>query len=275
MAGRYSGNLVRTYAAPDDIKNPYPDARHQTRGHEEDGTDEYPERHRVPASTGEEFAGSQFPDDVTQAPGVLLDDPSWANHDGPAILWPVYSDDQYREQLPGAHGAGADRGHIRAQYAAPPVQSQRELYGELVDEGNLIPVNPNTEGSPALMRGINAYPLNNPERDGYVRGVRPGQFRRLVPDRWRLMHRRAGRYDLQPLTERSGDLNVPVNAPAPGGDGASPPYYGPVLSTWLPTWVGRREVEPALWRDPGKVDDSLLAASPATGGYDVTIGGEL
>lgn len=267
---RYSGNLVRTWAHPDDIKNPNPDPRHQSRSHDEDGTDEYPERHRVPTTTGDDYAGTRFPDDVTQGPGIVLDDPSWADHDGPAILWPVYSDDQYREQLPDAHGAGRDRGHVRSQYAAPPVQGNREVYGELVDEGNLIPINPNTQGSPALMRGINAYPLNNPDREGYTRGVRPGAFRRLVPDAWRLMQRRRYRYDLQPLTERGSDLNVPVNLASPGA-----PYYGPVLPGWLPAWAGRRETEPALWRDPGRVDDSLLAASPAAGaGYDVTIGGD-
>lgn len=270
MAGNYSGNLVRTYARPDDpTGNWWPDASHNARGHEADGTDQYPEEHQVPAATGAEYAGAEFPNDVTTAPGILLANPS-LSHDGPAILRPVYSDDQFREWLPGAHGPDVDRGHVGSQYAAPGTQARGEVYKELLDEGNLIPVNPNTEGTAAanLKRGINAYPMNNPEREGYTRGVRPGLFRRLFPDRDRRMHRRRYGYDLQPLTERNAA--VPVNAPTPGA-----PMYGPVLDTWLPSWVGRRETQPALWRDPGTVDASLLAGSPATGGYDVTIGGEL
>jgi hypothetical protein len=267
MAGNYSGNLVRTYARPDDSTgNWWPDASHGARGHEDDGTDVYPDEHRVPADTGAEYMGTAFPSDVTDAPGILLADPT-DSHDGPAILWPVYSDDQYREQMPGAHGAGADRGNVGNQYARPPVQARGEVYSDFIDEGNLIPVNPNTEGAPALLRGINAYPLNNPEVEGYVRGVRPGLFRRLRPDRDRLMHRRRYSYDLQPLATR--DNYVPVNSPSPGA-----PMYGPVLPSFLPAWVGRRETEPALWRDPGRVDDSLLAGSPSSGGYDAVVTGD-
>jgi hypothetical protein len=267
MAGKYSGSAVRTYARPDDSTgNWWPDASHNARGHADDGTDTYPDEHRVPVGTGDEYMGTDFPNDVTQAPGVVLADPQF-DHDGPAILWPVYSDDQYREQLPGAHGAGKDRGNVGAQYAGPPVQARGEVYTDFVDEGNLIPINPNTQGAPALLRGINAYPQNNPEREGYVRGVRPGLFRRLAPYRDRIMHRRRYAYDLQPLDTRSN--YVPVNTPSPGA-----PMYGPVLSSWLPSYMGRRETQPALWRDPGKVDDSLLAGSPATGGYDAVVTGD-
>jgi hypothetical protein len=267
MAGKYSGNLVRTYARPDDpTGNWWPDASHGARGHEDDGTDEYPDRHRVPADTGDEYAGADFPDDVTQAPGILLDDPKF-DHDGPAILWPVYTDDQYREQLPGAHRAGADRGNVGSQYARPGVQAQGEVYSDFVDEGNVIMSGPNQEGAPNILRGINAYPMNNPEREGYVKGVRPGLFRRLRPDRSRRMQRRRYDYDLQPLATR--DNYVPVNTPSPGA-----PMYGPVFSSWLPGYVGRRETQPAIWRDPGTVDASLLAGSPASGGYDGVIAGD-
>lgn len=272
MAGKYSGNLVRTYARPDDpTGNWWPDASHNARGHEDDGTDQYPDRHQVPADTGTEYAGSDFPDDVTQAPGVLLADPS-LDHDGPGIYWPVYTDDQFREQLPEAHRAGPDRGNIGNQYARPPVQAAGEKYSDWVNEGNLIPQNENTAGAPAILRGINAYPQNNPERDGYTRGVRPGLQRWGIADRLRLQNRRRYRYDLQPLAER--DYLVPVNTPAPGG--SNPPMYGPVVPNWLPQWMGpARDQIPALWRDPGRVDDAALAASPATGGYEPTIGGDL
>ena len=274
MAGKYSGNLVRTFAGDDDtgrLQNWWPDASHNARGHENDGTKEYPDEQTVPAGTGAEYAGTDFPDDVTQAPGILLADPT-LDHDGPGIYHPVYTDDQYREQLPKAHRAGPDRGNIGNQYAAPPVQSAGERYSDWVLEGNVIMAGPNQEGAPNILRGINAYPQNNPEREGYVRGVRPGLQRWGIADRLRLMHRRRGRYDLQPLSER--DYLVPVNTPAPGG--GDPPMYGPVLPNWLPTWMGpARDQRPAIWRDPGRVDDSELASSPATGGYDAVVGGDL
>jgi len=271
--GRYSGNLVRTWARPDDIKNPLPDTRHQTRGHEADGTDEYPERHQVPADTGSEYFGTTFPDDVTAAPGVRLAEPDWRTHQGSGGFWPVYSDDQWQQQLAAAHGATAERSDVGSQYAAPPVQSAGEVYGEVWDDGQLIPVNANTEGSPVLLRGINAYPLNNPERVGYVRGVRPGQNRRTMADAFRRLGRRRYVYDMQPLTARGSDLNVPQPVPAPGN--GRPPYYGPVLQSVLPDWMQPREVFPAIWRDPGKVDDSQLAASPSSGGYEPVVGGDL
>lgn len=268
MAGNYSGALVRTYATANDVRTPYPDKRHQVDPwtHDDDGSDPYPDTHRVPGDQGSDFDGSDFPTDVVVGGGLVLDQPVF-DHDGPAALYPIYTDDQGQQAL-SAHAGGPDRGYVRSKYSPPDVQGQLEVYGEDITAGPSPLLGPNTEGSPALLRGINSYAMNNPEREGYVQGVRPGIQRLFVLQRERLQHRHRT-YDLQPLAER--DQLVPVNTPAPGN--GRPPMYGPVLPHWLQPGAYHRETRPAFWRNPGTVDDSIMATEP--GPDSSVIGGEL
>lgn len=256
MAGQYSGNLVRSYASANDVKTPYPDKRHQSSpwDHDEDGSDHYPDNHQVPANQGAEFEGTAIPIDHVVGGGILLADPKF-DHDSHAVLYPIYTDDQGQQAIAAGHDADETRGWIGSHYAAPELQGANEVYSEDVRDGFSPLTGPNTEGAPILLRGINSYALNNPEREGYVQGVRPGRSRSLVQNRLRLTHR-VRQYDLQPLAERQA-LH-PVNTPAL----PDAPPYGPVLPGWLPAAFGRREVTPGFWRAPANVDDSLLAAPP-------------
>ena len=178
MPGKYSGNLTRTYARPDDAAPASvfkPDAAHGNDGnHGTEEPDPYSVRHKVPADTGAAFAGTDFPFDMAIGGGVVLDTPTWENHDGPVVAYPVYTDDQMREAIAPAH-AGQDRG-FRRKYAIPTLQAHTEVYGEQLVEG-FTNVKPNVA---ALTRGINSYPENNPDREGYVNGYRPGLWRQLV-----------------------------------------------------------------------------------------------
>lgn len=269
MAKKYSGALMARYSTANDVRTPYPDKRHASdwTEHEYDGSDHYPDNHQVPADQGSEFVGTSMPVDQAVGGGTVLADPQFT-HDG-APIRPLYSQDQYRDsRVELLHGEGPDRGWIGDAYSEPSIQDARTVYGEELQDGQLIPMNPNTEGAPVLLRGINAYPMNNPDREGYERGVRPGRHRWLWALWDRPLHRRSVTgYQPQPLYVR--DHLVPVDTPAP----ADPPFYGPVVSSWLPSWANRRDMVPALWRDPGEVDDSLLAASPADA--DVVISGDL
>lgn len=277
MGGRYSGNLVRSYANPNgdgsNLSNPYPDTRHKALGHQADGTDQYPDAHQVPAGQVPELNGTDFPNDVTVGGGLVVANPDLRDHVGTAALYPIYSDDQEQQSIAKAHAANSDRASIGSAWGPPPLQSFREVYSEQVYD-DLNPLQgPNTEGAPAIMRGINSYSMNNPmdtvpKQVGYVDGVRPGIQRHLDVRRQRLQSRRRV-YDLQPLDERSYGHNVPVNVAAP----ADPPMYGPVLPTWQPAGAWNRLKSPGIWRNPGTVDDRLLAAGD--GADSSVIGGEL
>lgn len=265
--GGYSGNLVRTYGTANDVRTPYPDKRHAGNpwSHDDDGSDQYPDAHRLPAGTGSEYDGTEIPVDQVVGGGLVLDDPQ-DTHDNPnAALYPIYTDDQGQQSM-SAHEGDPGRAWVRSAYAAPEVQASHEVYGEDILQGFSPLVSENTQGAPALLRGINSYAMNNPDIEGYVQGVRPGVQRLIFNQRDRpVPHGRV--YDEQPLAERT--FTVPVNSPAP----ADPPMYGPVLPGWLPSALWHRDKVPGYWRNPGNVDDSLLAAE--NGPDSSVIGGDL
>lgn len=262
--GTYSGNLIRTYTAPDDGKPA--SAFAPSPAHATVTTDQYPQAKLVPPGTGAEYAGTGFPLDVVIGGGIILDCPT-RDHDSPANLRGDYTDDQARERMQAAHDGSRDRGYVRSGWVAPPIQDAHTVYASTVTEGlTYAPGNVNRAGAPGILRGITSYPSANPDREGYITGYRPGLSRQLTPALSRLTGMRRWRYDAQPLMERR--QYVPEPAPAQPA-----PFSGSPLPSVAPAEMFRRRTVPGLYRDPGTVDAAQLAVAPV-GGSDV-IGGDL
>jgi len=246
--GGYSGNLVRTVQEPDPVERrlPFPHP-----GHGQDQSDPYPDETQVPAGLGAEYAGSGFPNTMVVGGGVLLDTPpTWGSpeeHDSAAVLYPLESDAQQVALIGREHEGDQDRGWLRSTYKEPPLQSALEVRSDVQrDEFTTQPTN-----TVPLLRGINSYRENNPDREGYINGFRPGVFRWFTDNIERLRGR-IRYYDLQPLTQR--DFLIPANTPEL--DGAPP--YGPNFPSWV-DGIFHVQVRPQLPRDPGSLDDPMLA----------------
>jgi hypothetical protein len=246
MAGAYSGNLVRMQQQPDALKLPAPAVEHG-----QDEPDPWPDRHEVPAGYGQEFGGSAFPVDVTIGGGVLLSTPpKWGEpdtHDSPAVLYPLESDTQQVAVVGDEHAGDYDRGHLR-HYYEPGIQSAYEQHTDATMD---LWSSQATNTAP-LTRGINSYRENNPDREGYINGFRPGRHRWLVDNLRRLIGERGRTYDVQTLIAR--DYYQPVNQP----ELADVPPYGPVFSSWVDGmlhWGTQAQVT----RMPEDFDGSMIA----------------
>ncbi len=270
IGGGYSGSLIRSqYATSDDVKSGFtPDPAHVGTPHDvPDGLEGYRAARQVPADTGAEYAGTAMPVDMANGYDLVLDTPVYTGpdaHDGPGWYGSIGSDDQFRELIEDEHTGTGERAYERETWAPPALQSKFEWYDDQTTQGFLPAKDPNTT---VLMRGINAYGLNNPDRDGYQQGVRPGLFRQLTPRITRLQHRRRYSYDAQPLSVR--DFLVPTDS-----NPEATPDVGPTLPAWLPGRAFHRDTRPALWRRPDELDSDELAADPVSVG-DSVIGGDV
>jgi hypothetical protein len=257
MAGRYSGNLVRSWASAEESANFAPDPRHGVRNEPEP----YPTTDQVYADTGAEYIGTEMPVDVAVGGGTVLGTPS-RSHDGLAGRHQVYTDDQHRESLKDRHGPDGQRRVVAHKYVLPPTQDAREVYSDEYEESHDQYGTPNNTGAVAAMRGIDGNPQNNPE------GIRRGWERRGP---WLDSDRRLGRrrylYQPQPLAERQH--YVPVDQP-------QPPLSGPDILPFklfkeAGTVTGFKR--PALFRAPRSVDSTLIAEP--SDGYGQVAGGEV
>lgn len=268
--GGYSGALVRSqYATADDVKSGFnPDPMHAGTPHDTpDGLEGYRAARQVPGDTGAEYAGTAMPVDQAVGYDLVLDTPTFTGpdaHEGPGWYGAIYSDDQFRELIEEEHTGAGERAYERETWAPPALQSRFEWYADQTTQGFTPLKEPNTA---ELLRGINSYPQNNPEREGYTQGVRPGLHRQLTMRISRLQHRRRYTYDAQPLSVR--DFLVPTDV-----DPQATPDVGPTLPAWLPGRAFHRDTRPALWRKPEELDADELAADPVSAGESV-IGGDV
>lgn len=256
--GKYSGNLVRVYATADEQAGSFhPDPAHAVRN----TPDEYGAVHQVPADTGVEYAGTEFPVDVSVGGGSVLGTPVRSHH-GLAGRKMVYTDDQHRESIPVRHAEDGQRRYVAHTYQLPALQDRNSAYSDSWYHDNTWEAHPNNSGAVSVLRGNKtSIPQNNPD------GVREGMIRGTWFEVARRLGRRRYRYDAQPLVERFTYQDGNVPAPA----GADAMAAGSVLPSWLPSWMGTRIKDPALYRAPQAVDDSILAAPIPP--ENVTIGG--
>lgn len=254
----YSGNLVRTYSSAEETANFAPDPAHA----QTDTPDPYGGVHQVPAETGAEFDGTDFPNDVMIGGGSVLATPT-RSHQGRAGRRMVYTDDQHRESLADRHAEDGQRGYVRATYKLPELQDAMSVYSDDWRSDNTWGETLNNVGAVAILRGNKtSIPQNNPEgvREGMVRGT------------WFEVARRLGRrryvYNAQQLIDRATYQDANVPAPA----NPDPTAAGSVLDSWQPLGAFSRIKEPALWRTPPAIDESSLAAPDLTSS-DVIGGG--
>lgn len=208
----YTGNLVRSMQQPDARQLPHPSPEHGTTT-----PDPYPYDHQVAASTGQEYAGTAMPVDQAQGHGMVLDTPApWEGpadpHDSDAALWWIHDNTEWQDVLAHEHEGTRDRGWVRTTYEPPPFQGASEVRGDTWFDGFSTPFTAAGQADTLkYLRGIDSRPENNPAREGYVHGFRPGQTRMLTPniDRW--LGRAHRVYEVQPLTQR--DFLTPVNQP--------------------------------------------------------------
>ncbi len=252
----YSGNLVRTAQRPDAKQLPFPSAAHG----DLTTPDPYPVSHEVPAGTGQEYAGSAIPVDQVVGGGLTLDTPAlWERgnpHDSTAVLWLQRTDQQRSDELAHAHDGAEDRGYMRSTYAKPPLQAAYQVRADMWFDGFTTPFQATGQADMLkYVQGINSRPENNPARDGYVNGFRPGVTRQLAPNIERPAHPHRT-YDVQPLTER--DFYYPTNQPNAGDNGGEGGPVFPSMARPIATFMQR----PALWRDAGNFDDAMMSAAP-------------
>jgi len=256
----YSGNLVRVWSNATETQNFAPNPQHAVT----DSPDPYGAVHQVPADTGVEYSGSDFPVDMAVGGGSVLATPS-RSHEGLAGRKMVYTDDQHRESLEDRHSEDGQRGYIRATYRTPDLQDAHSVYSDDFYHDNTWGEHVNNVGAPAILRELHSsYPQSNPE------GVREGMVRRTGYEGERRLGRRQYRYEAQQLIERSTyqDNNVP--APANADSMAA----GSVLDSWQPPGVhGGRFKVPAMFRTPPPVDAASLAIDTGTTDNTVIGGG--
>lgn len=201
----YTGNLVRISQAPDARKLPAPSPRH---GLVEGDPSQPRGEHSVPAGTGAEFGGTNFPPVIMAGFGMPLDTPrSWAGpppgggaespyeivyakgnpHDSRAILSAAgaldtcYNTDGSPLRTY-AHEGAIEQGWKRVKFSPEPLFQATQGKQEIDTEGLTSPYGVGDTTHTKFVRGINSLPENNPDRVGYVTGFRPGRERVRVWD---------------------------------------------------------------------------------------------
>jgi hypothetical protein len=225
----YTGNLL--------VQKQLPTDRHLTGPSDRHGTDE-PDpslprgEHTVPSGTGSEFQGTDFDQVVMSGGGMRLDTPaSWAivppggAFESPfAITYPSGNPHDSDAVLSGrgaiaqniatplrdrAHDGDKDLGWVRTTFGPPPIFFPDRQ--EIATDGLYNPHGILADDGIKYVRGINSRPENNPPRDGYSPGYRPGRDRVRVtdPSTFASIHRDIGAQLLHPR-----DVYVP-NPAAP------------------------------------------------------------
>ena len=228
----YTGNLLQQKQLPTDRHLTGPSARH--------GTDEPAPslargEHQVPSGTGAEFEGTDFPQVVMSGGGQLLDCPaSWAiNPPGGAfgspfaITYPSGNPHESDAILSNrgavaqsiatplrdrAHSGSVDRGWWRTTFDPAPIFWPDRA--ELATEGLYNPHGVLADDGLKYVRGINSRPENNPPRDGYAPGYRPGRDRVRVtdPSTYASIHRDIGAQILRPRDAYTPNPAAPMVA---------------------------------------------------------------
>jgi hypothetical protein len=256
--GKYSGNLVRSFAHAEETQNFEPDKAHGIT----DFRDRYDTVNMVPADMGSEYAGTDIPVDVVIGGGSVLGTPR-RSHEGLAGRRMVYTDDQHRESLADRHAEDGQRGYVSATYKLPELQDARSAYWDEWRSDETWGEHQNNTGAVALLRGNKtAIPQNNPE------GVRAGMIRQGGFSAERRLGRRRYIYQAQQLIDRATyqDANVPAPANPSALSGGS------VFDSWQPAGAFTRVKRPAMFRSPPDVDEAALSA-PEPPGSDVIGGG--
>lgn len=259
MAGAYRGNLVQMATADQADANFWPDTAHATpRGHATGVPEPYPTTDQVYAGTGQEYAGTTWPNDVMVGKGIVLGTPS-RSHDGRGGRKMVYSDDQYRADLTALHAEDGQRRYVQHTFTLPLQQASTQVYYDVQRESDPIYGHANNTGAVGPMRGIDGNPQNNPHTAKYpLHGMRPG-WERHGPnmDDERRLGRRKYQYQAQPLYER--DHYKCMDQPAVPG--AGPDIVA--LPLWKEPGTLTGFKRPALFREPAEVDRSWLAQEQA------------
>lgn len=214
----YTGNLLIQKQLPTDRHLSEPSNRHDR---DEGDPSQWRGEHSVPSGTGAEFAGTDFEQVVMTGGGMMLNDPSpWAicppggeygspyaitypygnPHESPAVLSNRGSvaQDIGTKLRQHAHDGDDDRGWIRTTFDPPPIFFPDRA--ELATEGLYNPHGELAADGVKYVRGINSRPENNPPRDGYAPGYRPGRDRVRVtdPSTFASIHRDIGAQQLRP-----------------------------------------------------------------------------
>lgn len=179
----YSGSLSRLANTPQERTLPGPSPRHAA--NESDDTRSQAER-VVPATTGNEYGGTQFEQNIIPGGGMELDTPvSWARdldadasrikyarinpHDSRAVLTLRQGDQEDGGRL-GAHDGREDRGWKRTQFSGEPLADEtQDREAERLD-GYSNPFG--AVGEPdavKYVRGRSSRPEDNP--DGFRLGI--------------------------------------------------------------------------------------------------------
>lgn len=179
----YSGQLSRLANTAQERVLPGPSPRHAV--NESDDTLSKEQR-EVPATTGNEFGGTQFEDNIVPGGGMQLDTPvTWARdlnaeasrikyavanpHDSPAVLTLRQGDMPDGGRL-SAHDGRIDNGYKRVAFSGEPLADDMQQRSADQTDGYSNPFG--AVGSPdavKYVRGMGSRPENNP--DGFRLGT--------------------------------------------------------------------------------------------------------
>jgi len=258
----YSGNLVKSQApasqAPDARQFPAPDQAHGVL----DEADPNAAKWQVPAGTAVDVGSSDFPQVVTNTPGLLLSTPT-GSHDSPALHMSYPDNTSWQQDIGTAHDGEADRGFMESDgtYYAPELQFAQTSTDYEYVQGN---------GSPApvpvvLQRGRNSNEVNNPDVVGYdPGGYRRGFFRLASVFRTTRHDNKVRVYDHQP--EWGRDILVQQSSPA----AVDAPYWAPFADS-MARAVTRVQMTPALAREGVDMAQADTAYGAATMGGDSSV----
>ncbi len=240
--GKYSGNLVRSFATDKDIKPQYPSPEHAGGG----PGDVRPGLEARTVPVNDDYYGTEFPSYETVGGGFELWHPT-DSHDSEGVTYPLYSDDQQIETIAEVHSdPNLQRGTVRSTYIQPLLQNHTEVYSDTFRESDApLPLN-----QKVAEHGRSGWGL--PSNYGDV-APRLGWIRQTTTSILRNQNKRQYVYGAQPLTQR--DAGVGVSA----AQRVQKESLGSDIAGWVQTLSAHKNQLPAVWRDPGLVDDSLMA----------------
>lgn len=178
----YGGQLSRLAGTARDRVLPAPSPRHAV---VESDDQIAREQRQVPATTGNEFGGTQFEANITPGGGMQLDTPtSWARdltaeasrikyarknpHDSRAVLT-LREGDQPDGGRSGAHDGSQDRGWLRSRFSGEPLADDMQSREAELTDGYSNPFGAiSSPDGVKYVRGRSSRPEDNP--DGFRLG---------------------------------------------------------------------------------------------------------
>ncbi len=233
---------MRSFATDKDIKPQYPTKEHAGGG----AGDVRPglDAKTVPVNT--DYYGTEFPSYETVGGGFELWHPT-DSHDSEGVTYPLYTDEQQIETIEQVHSdPNNQHGTVRARYIQPLLQSHTEVYKDVYRESEApLPLN-----QKVAEHGRSGWGL--PSNYGDV-APRLGWLRQTTTSIMRNQNRRQYHYGAQPLTQRDAGVDV---SSAQSDQRKS---LGSDIAGWVQQLSAHKNQIPAIWHDPGLVDDTLMA----------------